>query len=38
MDGGYYGYLWISMDLVDMDWTVGGLDAGSVDIDIDMDG
>jgi hypothetical protein len=38
MDGGFCGYPRISADLVDVDWTVGGLDAGLVDVDLDMDG
>jgi hypothetical protein len=38
MDGGFCGYPRISADLVDVDWTVGGLDAGLVDVDVDMDG
>jgi len=33
MDGGYYGYPWISTDLVDMDGIVGELDVGLVDMD-----
>jgi hypothetical protein len=37
MDGGFCGYPRISADLGDVDWTVGGLDVGSVDVDVDMD-
>jgi hypothetical protein len=38
MDDGFCGYPRISADLVHVDWTVGGLDAGLVDVDVDMDG